>query len=100
MGKCFLPLQKAQEKMVSSKEKKKKKMTSSSTKHGCTYCDLWSGSSHPGATRRMCLRPEHRGGRTLWFCTSLSASELSSSGASPHPPQNFPFIELRLGPYS
>lgn len=39
LGKCFLPLQKAQEKMVSSKEKKKKKMTSSSTKHGCTYCD-------------------------------------------------------------
>ncbi|KAM7243471.1 hypothetical protein CapIbe_005965 [Capra ibex] len=51
----------AQEKMVSSKEKKK--MTSSSTKHGCTYCDLWSGSSHPGATRRMCLRPEARAQR-------------------------------------
>lgn len=62
LRKCFLPLQKAQEKMVSSKEKKKK-MTSSSTKHGCTYCDLWSGSSHPGATRRMCLRPEARAQR-------------------------------------
>lgn len=38
-GECFLPLQKAQKKMVSSKEKKKKKMMiSSSTKHGCISC--------------------------------------------------------------
>ena len=85
--------------MVSSKEKKKK-MISSSTKLGCICCDFWSSSSHPVATRRMCLRPEHRGGKILWFCAFFCASELSSSGASPHPPQNFLFRELRLSPYS